>query len=831
MQRSSAITIAPLIVSGSSIEIAPLKVVEPLIVVEEGAPPGFEDLEEPQKGLIDVYYGGEFLRTVPSVFTGESITFLQPEVFLDKIPYLLDPQRVLTLLSGELTAHTHLICRKRGEKECGELPADQTGVIFQIGTHRADIFVSEELLSKKRAKDKYLLPSSADLSFVVPFSIVVSNSSNDNSIFSVNGESLISKGNTHLQSRWNYSENVGFLAQDLSLRRDKNGKEAQLGIFDTRGFGSGFMTGHSIAGSRYASTTRTRTDRSIAGGSMLSVLLNSRSRVAIVKNGRVLSSNMYDSGNQILDTSLLPDGSYDVVIKIEDSSGQVREVTRYFSKSQALPPEDQPLYFIDGGNMLWDDERMLPNSSDHWLLEGGYMTRLRGNLALHGTTAVTEDQSVVEFGSVYLSSICKLNTVALVTSTSDYGLSFSAQTFFDSFSLFASAVIVDIHSPLTDNSVQSDEYRLINTDREEYSFRLTLPFFDSRLDLSYNLRKSSEGKYRSYEEDMSALINYPLINMRQHRLNLISHLYHYEVHEDDAFIGLEYSFVLPKWRHDFEYGARRSAMGDHGRMTTTPMRIRSTWRDSQRTGEQTEVAAFLDNGVEENATMLGAHVDYGFRGGRFRFSADHQIHDDPARDNFNRYSLNFNSHIAGDTDGVAWGGARRERSAAIINVSSEEDSHEYFEIFVNNQQRGYAYINKSTLLSLLAYENYDIAIYPPAGTNYNYLTIRKKITVYPGNTKSFDWQVVKIHTVFGQVVDSSGEPLRNASIEESDLYEGSDEYGIFQADIAGNVKMLTFAQSDKRCTVQLPTYDKTKFIAALGKLMCVKKADSGEWKE
>ena len=75
-----------------------------------------------------------------------------------------------------------------------------------------------------------------------------------------------------------------------------------------------------VVGFRAQTSLRTRTklylDR--AYGSRLRVFLNRRSLVQVFRDGRLLVSGVYDVGNQDLDTSELPNGAYEVEIRIRD---------------------------------------------------------------------------------------------------------------------------------------------------------------------------------------------------------------------------------------------------------------------------------------------------------------------------------------------------------------------------------------------------------------------------------------------------------------------------------------------------------------------------------
>ncbi|WP_163471554.1 TcfC E-set like domain-containing protein, partial [Escherichia coli] len=65
-----------------------------------------------------------------------------------------------------------------------------------------------------------------------------------------------------------------------------------------------------ILGVGVSSQFDTRADRMQLFGSPLVVFLGQRSRVDIYVEGRLVSSQSFEAGNQTLDTNSLPDGSY-----------------------------------------------------------------------------------------------------------------------------------------------------------------------------------------------------------------------------------------------------------------------------------------------------------------------------------------------------------------------------------------------------------------------------------------------------------------------------------------------------------------------------------------
>ena len=93
----------------------------------------------------------------------------------------------------------------------------------------------------------------------------------------------------------------------------------------------------------------TRLDRDEVLGSPVVVYLDQRARVDVVRDGRVLYSAIYEAGNQAIDTSNLPDGSYDIILRIDEPGRPEREERRFFSKSRQIPSLGRTDFFVFGG--------------------------------------------------------------------------------------------------------------------------------------------------------------------------------------------------------------------------------------------------------------------------------------------------------------------------------------------------------------------------------------------------------------------------------------------------------------------------------------------------
>ena len=163
----------------------------------------------------------------------------------------------------------------------------------------------------------------------------------------------------------------------LALEREFSGRLYQAGFFRTNAANLLFINETDFAGITIGSSLDTRNDLDQSAGNDLQLFLESRSRVGIFKDGRLISTKIYNAGNQILDTSQLPGGAYDVELVIRDSFGLLREETRFYVKTNDIPPLGQTLYFFNIGELTRKEtDENLPTTTGVSLLRAGISKRL-----------------------------------------------------------------------------------------------------------------------------------------------------------------------------------------------------------------------------------------------------------------------------------------------------------------------------------------------------------------------------------------------------------------------------------------------------------------------
>ena len=365
-----------------------------------GTPPaGFETLAAPQRGLVDVYYGNRPLISTMATFSAESITFDDLDELLAAVPDLANPEMVRLAFSGSLAPNSEFICSERVKRECDSLSPEVAGVIFNADRYRVDLFVASSYRTEGESpRRKFLEPSESGFSFVQNFTGNFAGTSRGSDGVTVSSFSTFAHRENRVVAIASYSDADDVTVDRLFARRDFEGKQYVGGLFRTAGRAPSFTGENDLLGLRMASTLETRTDLQQSRGTPIDLFLGARARVDIIKDGRLLSTRFYDAGNQILDTTMLPEGAYDITIRITEN-GVVREEEQFFTKTSRVPPKDQSLFVLEAGQVMRRDTAdLFPEDTGAFLVRGGYSNRLTDNFGFDAGVAGTSDDQMLEAG-------------------------------------------------------------------------------------------------------------------------------------------------------------------------------------------------------------------------------------------------------------------------------------------------------------------------------------------------------------------------------------------------------------------------------------------------
>jgi hypothetical protein len=271
--------------------------------IKQGPPPGFERLAGPQETVVDLSYGGLKIGSFRAVYTAKTITFAAPEEIVNKIPSLKHDAvaRVVQALTGDLPTEAARICGHQPRKDCGTLKPDVAGVIFYEEAFRADVFVNPAMLDTQDTHTDKILPPAPDVfSAIHTLNGSVIGSSEQDRIYSLLDNSTIAYG----PERLNFvgiASNQQKQINTLTASLDKWGLDNEAGFFNSRALQ--LLPQTPMSGVSVGTSLKTNLELRDAAGSTLSIFLPQRSYVSLIYNNVIYSTDLYDAGNQILNTS------------------------------------------------------------------------------------------------------------------------------------------------------------------------------------------------------------------------------------------------------------------------------------------------------------------------------------------------------------------------------------------------------------------------------------------------------------------------------------------------------------------------------------------------
>lgn len=774
-------------------------------------PPGFESLAEPQTTLIDVYYAGEFIMSQLATFTSEEITLSNPKAIVERIPTLLDPSTIETALAGSQPGHPELVCSYQSQTNCGDISPETVALIFDEEQFRVDLFVNANYLSvQSTQRQKYLPASDGNWSWLQTFNGAAAGSDVDEqNTYSINSNSTLAFRENRLQVTSNYQDQGDNAIDTAVFRRDWRGKEYELGYFRSNSGSFQFMGDSKIRGARIASSLDTREDLRQTAGNDLVVFLGTRSEVSLYKDDRLISTRFYDAGNQVLDTSQLPGGAYDVRIVIRDLSGQTSEETRFYIKSSQLPPSDQALYFVEAGEILDpEDEQGFARSTGYSMFRAGYHSRLTDQIGYMVGASVVESNSALELGLTHLSRYYDLNVGTFFGTDDRRGarMDFRAQ--------FGGVYLNGNYRRIWNNNFDADTIDpsdFVGPSTTQGSIGLTtqLPF--GRLELSSRFNRRKDNRVENHT------LRYEFPRWRWGVSELYSGIeLSREDHNTIGLFTLEMRFNGKHLTGQLrpQYSTSDAAYGDQNTAWTTDGVL--SWQDRDLMKDK-DLRLDLRGRKLEQFSTVGAEVDFATQSGRLRLQSEQTDNNGASSQ---RYNGNVFTSFMVNEHNTKLGGREQSQSAILIDVTGDL-ADATFDVLVDGSPRAVAYPNTVVAINLRPFQTYSVTLRQQGESFVEYDQQPRRVTLYPGNVVTLNWQAAELDIVFGRLLDSAGNAIANALITGVSGLATTDDNGLFQAELRRDVSRLQVETMNASCEIIVPPYIVNKGIGNLGNLSCV----------
>lgn len=774
-----------------------------------GVPKGFENLAGPQFNQIDVYYQGTYLVSTEATYDFETLTFHKPEQVIEQIHDLLDAEFITKQITQPLANNSEKLClTSNNDIECGTLSPPVVGVIFDEGRFRVDLFINAQYLQTQYiGSSKYLPAAKQELSTIHNLNLNLSGTDNIDDSFNIQTNSIVSYGEARFLAQSNYTDEEDFVIDEISIQKDNQGWEAELGVFESESRSTDFFSQMDITGLRAKTSLNTRTDIKNNNATNIFIFLNARSRVEIFRDNRLIDSRFYDAGNRQLDTSRFPDGAYQISVRIREENGTERTEEYFFVRNFLLPPDDEPILYAEAGKInKAEQDKLLPESSNTSIVHIGGAFRVNENSAIEGEILSTNKQHMVQTGVVHVASGLQSQVNIMATTENDWGISIRENYANDNFSIGLDYRHV---SQGDDDISDADDFDLVARDTTQASASIVHELFDGRIFWRYRLLDLSDS-----EKSETYSVNYRkrLLRKKYYQLDWE---FGATKDTDDYLVNsqLKLSFRKNNNSYRLSNGIQTARTNDSYNDDIVGSARWLNSRVDPRFGKlQSQLYFIKESNFDTAGVNVASESRYGFNEIELNKTNNH------GQSNIG-YSLRSQLSVASDFNSASMGGAQRNNSAIIINLNGKSVG-EKFEVLVDRQSVGFAEVGKSTIIPLAAYETYDIRLESRSDKFLSFDEKPKEITLYPGNVSSLNWQVSRKLVLIGKIIDIKGNPIKNARINNVGAFAGTDDRGWFQIESAETESLELQLLNGNICRVDLGAYNNQEDVHVFDELIC-----------
>jgi hypothetical protein len=795
--------------------------------IEEGIPEGFENLPKSESTLIDVYFNNKLRGSVKAEFSFEEgwVVLESPQLVVNKIQELKQPDIVLETLSQKLASNENRICEGDVNETCGFIEPSIAAIIFNPSNFRMDLFINPLYLKPfGNQGPRYLQDPPDSFNTLTQINIGANKSDNEETNKQAIVNEIISKGKHRLKANFIYNSQFEQKSGIDDILYENEGKKwkHRFGYFNTKSFS--FLNQYETLGYSFESNLDTRTDLNQSRGTPITIYLTRTSQVIIKRKDFIVLSRLFNPGYHIIDTSSFPEGSYYIDILINEYGGVSRQERKLFTRLNRFPPLGPGLIQIDAGMKQKIKEREEISTlevSDSPVIAGIFSKRILDNLSLHTGFGIEESRSSLIFGYLFpyniMNNLGENGIDFLVSSDTSKGFRFSNLFRLGNFDINLGSTILT-----------QDELPNENTNFYLETYRPTTQLFSKvgwlykrfRTVFGYDYSKTKVNSSLIKREVLSLNNTYPAKFMRN--LFVTLNLNVSNINQD------EWVFLF-------------TINSDFRRREKPRVFARYSYQSENEPSEEKEVLRSYEvgTGYNKNINNFKTASNLRFREeeskGTVAFdslirsphgSTDLNLSRSTSNSEEQNLSLRFQGAIASHKKDFAFGGERPNQSGVIISVENssnvESKNSNLFKVFVNNSHHSTIPAGKKYFIPLSPYESYKIRIKETEDFLANFDNSPKSITLYPGTIERLNWDIQRIVVIVTKIVLPGGNPLSNSRAQLINNIAETDDEGFLQAEIPINLKKLVFnADTEDECEVQLPGLTNDQQIFSLDDLTCL----------
>ena len=776
------------------------------------APQGFDDLMSERQAIVDVYFGGRKLGEARANIRPGYLRLEDPQAVAALIPDIIHPPDLASALGEELDSNVALACGRGTAQGCGTLQPERVGIILDEDRFRLDIFINPTLLATPEDEAAgYLAKPEEQPALVSLFGATLSGSTSANAAYHFQNRSVASIGSLRLRSDSSLASRKGLSFDNLTLEADRADWRYAGGLFWAPG--TDLIGRRRILGLGASTQLDTRSDKDLLIGTPLTIFLQNSARVEILVDGRLVSSRIYPAGNRVIDTSELPSGSYDILLRIQEDGRPAREERQFFTKGSQMAPLGRPLFSIFAG-LLPSSDRGFGLAGNRFFYEASAAYRLSPRLGIHGTVLGTQDKILLEGGALLHTGFANVGLEGLVSSSRDFGAALRLSSTGRgplAFSFDLRKVKSRDGRPLlpinNSGGTFSEDPELKFGDRSSYTQGLAI--------LSYRLRNATlraNGLYRRNASDqpnysVGASLEVPVLRTGRGEILLQADARKTE-RDVASFLGVR--FLTSQGSMAFTGSAGRNFQSRRGSQTVGE--LQAAWYRQQDDFSQISGDAAVGRDGASTYARASGYVRSPIGNAR----AD-VLHNFGKNGGSTQVAASVNGGLVLTKGAFGIGGSQMSDAAVLVSVAGGEAGQD-FEVLVDDVVRATVGSGASRLIFLPPYEAYDVRIRPRRAQMSSYDGASRKVTLYPGNVVKLDWNTTPLVVLFGRAIRADGMPVSNGDISGSHSIGRTDEDGYFQIEAKQGETIMVNGQQD--CRMAAPTKSPVNGYVSAGEITC-----------
>lgn len=789
-------------------------------VIAVGEPDGFADLTADQTLLVDVFFGGVRRGEATVITTRDGVRITNPAGVLALLPQLTDSAAIEAALAApNLPANSGRACSATADRTtCGRLTPDLIGVILDRDRLRLDVFLNPRVLAvHENVEEQYLPAPPPGVSMINAVGAVLSGRTGSGKNYhNLQDQLMLADGQRRVRADVSLATGYGLGAERLAFEWDQPGMRYSAGALWAPG---NELTGRrKLLGVGVETQIDTRLDKDEILGSPVVVYLDHRARIDVVRDGRVLNSAIYEAGNQQIDTSNLPEGSYEIALRIEESGRASHEERRFFTKSRRIPSVGRTDFFVFGGLLVDSTDIGSLKPSRHPFFQGGMARRLNEKMVIEGELQATDHGAAGEVGARLLTQWAQIRAAVVADGDGRYGGLFQIGSGASSqFNFNLDLRHMESHRPYNapttyfveaNNPLAPDRYRL-GTSYSQASGVISYSLANIRFlgVLSY---RDQHGQAAGYSIGPS--LQWDILRAGRFTFTLRGDMVVTE-RGTSEFAGISLRVLGAHTSLTALGGARGSTIRDDDRGDGPVAELGGTW-NTRAAGGELALGAGIDHEPRQQDIVMSSefHHPIGSVAGDF-------IHSDGDSSGVSQYSLGMQSTVVAGAGAVRVVGRTTTDSMIVARIDGAGDG-DRFEVLVNEQAVGTIVGSRPFSLALPTYRAYDVRIRPKGNALLSYDSAARSIALYPGTVIPLEWKVVPVAIQFGRLVASDGTPMRYASISGKGVWSETDENGFFQLEAPEGVEVTITTRDGRSFAASLPRADAVNGIARLGIVQC-----------